>query len=65
MLRVLNSHVDCVCHSMGEFAKMCMLNCESISAISDAVPDAVPVTKSEVDEVVFDESICFQSFQII
>jgi len=58
MLRVLHYHSDCECHLMGGFKKMYTLNCKSISAISDAVP----VTMSEI---VIDESMCFQSFQII
>lgn len=61
MLRVLHYHSDCECHLMGGFTKMYTLNCKSISAISDAVP----VTTSEIDEIVIDESMCFQSFQII
>jgi len=40
---------------------MYTLNCKSIPAISDAVT----VTTSEIDEIVIDESMCFQSFQII
>lgn len=61
MLRVLHYHSDCECHLMGVFTKVYTLNCKSISTISDAVP----VTTSEVDEVVFDEIKYFQSFQII
>jgi len=61
MLRVLHYHSYCECHLMGVFTKMYTLNCKSISAISDAVPG----TTSEIDEVVVDERMCFQSFQII
>jgi len=59
MLRVLNYHSDYECHSMGVLTNLRTLNCKSISAISDAVP----VTTSEIDEVVFVGIKLLQAFQ--